>query len=179
MLQVHRRGSRDKPLGYGGVRDSDTAGGDTWTATNRQCGSSPNKGGRGCNRKTQNVTCWVCAQSLCHVRLLATPWTGDRQAPPSMGFFRREYWSGLPFPSPGDLPDPGMEPESPVSPIWQVVLYPLSHQRSPKALRGTAKTQRGEKDRRWGKQGWKCRSQAMDSQGCEAGSRPAQVLCFG
>ena len=38
---------------------------------------------------------------------------GAYQAPPSMGFSRQEYWSGLPFPSPGDLPDPGIEPRSP------------------------------------------------------------------
>ena len=44
---------------------------------------------------------------------LATPWTVARQAPLSMGFSRQEYWSGLPFPSPGDLPDPGIEPRSP------------------------------------------------------------------
>ena len=41
------------------------------------------------------------------------PWTVAHQAPPSMGFSRQEYWSGLPFPSPGDLPDPGIEPRSP------------------------------------------------------------------
>ena len=44
---------------------------------------------------------------------LATPWTVARQAPLAMGFSRQEYWSGLPFPSPGDLPDPGIEPWSP------------------------------------------------------------------
>ena len=44
---------------------------------------------------------------------LATPWTVAYQASPSMGFSRQEYWSGLPFPSPGDLPDPGIEPGSP------------------------------------------------------------------
>ena len=49
--------------------------------------------------------------------LFATPWTVARQAPPSMGFSRQEYWSGVPFPSPGDLPDPGIEPGSPVSRI--------------------------------------------------------------
>ena len=43
----------------------------------------------------------------------AIPWTGAGQAPPSVGFSRQEYWSGLPFPSPGYLPDPGIEPESP------------------------------------------------------------------
>ena len=47
------------------------------------------------------------------VRLFATPWTVAYQAPPSMGFSRQEYWSGLPFPSPGDLPDPGIKPGSP------------------------------------------------------------------
>ena len=51
--------------------------------------------------------------SLSHVQLFATPWTVAHQAPPSMGFSRQEYWSGLPFPSPGDLPDPGIEPGSP------------------------------------------------------------------
>ena len=45
-----------------------------------------------------------------------TPWTAARQAPLSMGFSRQEYWSGLPFPPPGDLPDPGMEPMSLASP---------------------------------------------------------------
>ena len=54
---------------------------------------------------------------------LATPWTVARQAPLSMGVSRQEYWSGLPFPSPGDLPDPGIEPGSPA---LQVELYPLS-----------------------------------------------------
>ena len=43
----------------------------------------------------------------------ATPWTEARQAPLSMGFPRQEYWSGWPLPSPGDLPDPGIEPMSP------------------------------------------------------------------
>ena len=50
--------------------------------------------------------------SLSRVRLFATPWTVAHQAPPSMGFSRQEYWSGLPFPFPGDLPDPGIEPRS-------------------------------------------------------------------
>ena len=48
-------------------------------------------------------------KSLSRVRLLATQWTVAYQAPPSMGFVRQEYWSGLPFPSPGDLPNPGIE----------------------------------------------------------------------
>ena len=52
---------------------------------------------------------------LSRVQLFSTPWTIAYQAPPSMEFSRQEYWSGLPFPSPGDLPDPGIEPGSPAS----------------------------------------------------------------
>ena len=72
------------------------------------------------------VFCWVCVQkmvvletwkwkvkSLSRVQLFATPWTIAYQAPPSMGFSRQEYWRGLPFPSPGDLPDPGIKLGSP------------------------------------------------------------------
>ena len=54
----------------------------------------------------------VKVKLLSHVRLFATPWTVAYQPPPSMGFLRQEYWNGLPFPSPGDLPDPGTEPRS-------------------------------------------------------------------
>ena len=49
----------------------------------------------------------------CWRRLLRVPWTVAHQAPVSMGFSRQEYWSGLPFPSPGDLPNPGIKPRSP------------------------------------------------------------------
>ena len=52
-------------------------------------------------------------KSLSRVRLFATPWTVAYEAPPSMGFSSQEYWSRLPFPSPGDLPNPGIEPGSP------------------------------------------------------------------
>ena len=52
-------------------------------------------------------------KSLSHVRLFETPWTVAYQAPPSMGFSRQGYWSGLPFPSPGDLLNQGIEPGSP------------------------------------------------------------------
>ena len=52
-------------------------------------------------------------KSLSRVRLFATPWTVARQAPLSMGFSRQECWSGLPFPSLGDLPNPGIEHGSP------------------------------------------------------------------
>ena len=55
----------------------------------------------------------VKVKSLSRVWLFATPWTVAYQAPPSMGFSRQEYWSGLPFPSPGDFPNPRIEPRSP------------------------------------------------------------------
>ena len=54
---------------------------------------------------------------LSQVQLFATPWTVAHQAPPSIGFPRQEYWSGFPFPSPGDLPNPEIEPVSSASPI--------------------------------------------------------------
>ena len=61
-----------------------------------------------------NARKWkVKVKSLSRVRLLVTPWTAAYQAPPSMGFSRQEYWSGLSFPSPGDLPSLGIEPRSP------------------------------------------------------------------
>ena len=59
------------------------------------------------------MTNLVKVKSLSRVRLLATPWTAAYQAPQSLGFSRQEHWSGLPFPSPGDLPEPGIEPRSP------------------------------------------------------------------
>ena len=55
----------------------------------------------------------VKVKSLSRVWLFATPWTVAYQASPSMEFSRQEYWSGLPFPSPGDLSDPGIEPGCP------------------------------------------------------------------
>ena len=66
------------------------------------------------------VEAWILKQRppgkvkwLSHVRLFATPWTVPFQAPQSMGFSTQEYWSGLPFPSRGDFPNPGIEPRSP------------------------------------------------------------------
>ena len=58
----------------------------------------------------------------------ATPWPVAYQAPLSMGFSRQEYWSGLPRPASGDLPNPGIEPRSPVAPPLQADSLPLSHQ---------------------------------------------------
>ena len=50
---------------------------------------------------------------MSYIRLFATLWIVPYQAPLSVGFSRQGYWSGLPFPSPGDLPDPGIKPRSP------------------------------------------------------------------
>ena len=58
----------------------------------------------------------LCLCVLSHVQLFATPWTVACQAPLSMEFSRQEYWSQLLFPSPGDVPDPGIEPRSPTLP---------------------------------------------------------------
>ena len=68
---------------------------------------------------------------LSRVRLFATPWTVAHQAPSSMECTRQEYWSGLPFPSPGDLPDPGIEPRSPA---LQVDTFPSEPPGIPKKV---------------------------------------------
>ena len=70
----------------------------------------------------------VCAQSC--PTFLQPPWTIAQQAPLSMEFPRKEYWHGLPFPSPGYLPNPRIEPTSPVSPALQADSLPLIHQGS-------------------------------------------------
>ena len=69
------------------------------------------------NSRRQRVKAiWVGGvQLLSHARLFVISWTVARQAPLSVGFSRQKYWSGLPCPSPGDLPDPGIEPASPES----------------------------------------------------------------
>ena len=66
---------------------------------------------------------------LSGAQVCATPWTVVYQGPLSMGFSRQEYWSGLPSPSPGDLPNPGTEPGSPLN-CGQMFCH-LSHQGSP------------------------------------------------
>ena len=70
----------------------------------------------------------VKVKLLSRVRLFVTPWPVAYQAPLSVGFSRQEYWSGLPFPSPGDLPDPGIDPGLP---HCRQTLYRLRHQGSP------------------------------------------------
>ena len=71
------------------------------------------------------------AQLPSQVRLFGTPWTASHQPPLFMEFSRQEYWGGLPFAPPGDLPDPGMEPTSPVSPALRADSLPLCHLGSP------------------------------------------------
>ena len=75
----------------------------------------------------------VVFQSLSRVRFFATPWTVVHQAPLSMEFPRQECWSGLTFPSPGDLPDPGIEPGSPA---FQAVSLPTELLGKPSDLWG-------------------------------------------
>ena len=70
----------------------------------------------------------ACTYVLTRALPFVTPWTVAHQAPLSMGFPRQEYWSGLPCPPPGDLPDPGIKPKSPA---LQAGSLPLSHRGSP------------------------------------------------
>ena len=73
----------------------------------------------------------VHAQLLSHVQLFATLWTIICHTPLSIGFSREEYWTGLPFPPPEDLSDPGIKLKSPVSPALKVDSLLLNHQGSP------------------------------------------------
>ena len=66
----------------------------------------------------------MCVPSYSVMSNSMTPWTVAHQAPLPMEFSRQEYWSGLPFPSPGDIPNPGIKP---LSPALQVGSLPLSH----------------------------------------------------
>ena len=77
-------------------------------------------------RLSRHAIPWLCVCMLSHVWLFETPWTVAHQAPLFMEFFRREYWSGLPFIPPGDLPDPVTEPESHDSPSLQADSLPLA-----------------------------------------------------
>ena len=78
-------------------------------------------------KKTSSFLLCVCVLAASRVQLFATPWTVAHQVPLSMGFARQEYWNGLPFPPLADLPNPGSNPLSPVSPALDVDSLPLSH----------------------------------------------------
>ena len=95
-----------------------------------------------CPVKSQQEDSWLWTrkQALVHVcmlsrfsrvQLFATPWTVAHQAPLSMRFSRKEYWSGWPLPPPGSLPNPEIEPMSPASPALQADSLLLSHLGSP------------------------------------------------
>ena len=80
----------------------------------------------------------MCVLSCLVISDSATPWTVAHQAPLSMGFFRQEYWSGLPFPPIGDLPHPVIEPMSPMSPALAGIFFttepPIEREAPPLSL---------------------------------------------
>ena len=73
--------------------------------------------------KKKSFVAVLCGQSLSGVQLITIPWAAACQAPLSMRFPRQEYWSGLPFPSLENLPNPGIKPRSPGSPVFKQILY--------------------------------------------------------
>ena len=87
------------------MRRKDRQGRSEWDEHNRQ--------EEGWLKRNVLSGCVLHPSVLSHVRVLATLWTVAHQVLLSMGFSRQEYWSGLPFPSPGDLPNPGIGPRSP------------------------------------------------------------------
>ena len=76
-----------------------------------------------CPRDLNSVGCLAVVQSLGSVQLFLTPWTVAPQAPLSVEFSRQEYWTGLPFPTPGDFPHPGIKPVSLASPALAGVFF--------------------------------------------------------
>ena len=115
----------------------------------------------------------MCAKSLQSCLTLLSLWTVARQAPLSMGFSRQEYWSGLPIPSPGDLPNPGIKPDS----------LPLSHQGSPQGdgEELAKETEIEQLGRRWSQEramSWKPRenvSRGRDSELWNVGDRSTKM----
>ena len=107
---------------------------------------------------------------------LATPLTVARQAPLSMGFSRQEYWSGLPFSSPGDLPDPGIKPGSPA---LQADSLPTELPGKPRRYRGELKTNTGADYKRgsckWKTAGW-CLQRRMVQKSSEPLSQETMTL---
>ena len=76
----------------------------------------------------------LCVCALSHVQLFVTPWTIAHQAPLSLGLPRQGYWSGLPFPSPWDPPDPGIEPVSLASPALRAGFFTTAPPGKPKVF---------------------------------------------
>ena len=83
-------------------------------------------------------------KSLSRVQLFVIPWTVAYQAPSSMGFSRQEYWSGLPFPSPGDLPHPGIKPRSPALRADALTSEPPGKKAHPKLVPVARKEAKGQ-----------------------------------
>ena len=82
----------------------------------------------------------VCAHTLSCIQLFGTLWTVAHQAPPSKGFSRQEYWSELSFPSPGDLPDPGIEPH--ISCVSYIGHRVLNHSPALQGIKGDCQENR-------------------------------------
>ena len=89
--------------------------------------------------KIPHVCACVYTQSLSHVQFFVAQWTAACQAPLSMRFPRQEYWNGLPFPSPGNLPHPGTEPESLMSPAVAGGFFTTSATRGDLTCHGATK----------------------------------------
>ena len=90
--------------------------------------SPPEPRGSFCEMEITHTSCHCCCYLVAQSCPTATPWTVAHQAPLSMGFFRQEYWGGLPRPPPGDLPNPGIKSGSP---RCRQDSLPLSHQGNP------------------------------------------------
>ena len=87
-----------------------------------------------CKGKESEVYAWVQVSCSVASDSFMTAWTVARQPPQSMGLSWQEYWGGLPFPPTGDLPDPGIEPESPAAAALVADSLPLGHLGSPKYI---------------------------------------------
>ena len=106
----------------------------TWVRAAGRQGGNPQAaqaGGHAALTGWQNASVKGGCMLSC-IQLFTSPGTVVRQAPLSMGLFRQEYWNGLPFPSPGDLPNLGIEPESLASLAWQGGFFTAEPPRSPK-----------------------------------------------
>ena len=108
--------------------------------------------------KCMCVCVYARAMSLQSCLTLATPWIIPHQAPLSLGFLRQEYWSGLPFPPPGDFPHPGIKLTS-AFPALEVDSLPLSHLGSLKGI----KRQQQQQQKAWS---WLRRKEITDTWNC-------------
>ena len=103
--------------------------------------------------RSQLPSCYSVLSHFSRIQFFVTPWTVDHRAPLAMGFSRQEYWSGLPCPPAGDLPNPGMEPPSLMSPVLAGGFFTISATWSP--YRDSNKEEK--RSLFWGGT-WKCRT---------------------